>query len=580
MRFHVSGQPYRVCAGGADDMDILKPITRRGFIQGAAAAVFSACGLSTRARTNKKISHQTQPTKNDIAAGRIDKVSLRILWTGDIHGQVRPIYHREPLGREFLRNNRIEVGSAESYLSSHIDFLELANKHGKVGGLAHVAALIRNERARYPERTILLDSGDAWYGSAIAMLTEGRACVDIMNAIGYDAMTMHWELNLGKKALLDRIAEANFAVLAQNLVDTEFEDRVLQSSLIRDIDGLRVAIVGEAYPFSLLTTEDPALNPGWRMGYRDVELQAEVNRVQEEEGAQLVVLLSHMGLPQDLAMAERLEGVDVIVGGHTHGILWTPLQVGETLIVQAGSHGKFLGVLDIEVSDGRMVGYQHKLLPVLSERVEPDNQINELIDNLYLPYQNDLERVIGETQSTLYRHSLFGGTTDAFVTSAYREIAGTDLSCVGGWRFGATLLPGLVTVEDVYNVMKPTPSPLYTAQLTGLDVRNIIEDNLDNVFNPDPMLRLGGDMNRCSGIKANLHKEGTHGNRLMDPIVNGTPLADDHVYTLATSGGRTQRVDNNPVATDLPAVEELINYIESNPPIVINHPVQTYNDTG
>ena len=561
-------------------MGIPKSITRRGFLQSTIAAGLSACGLSTKSRTDNNIVQQTKSPEKSIAAVRLDKVSLRILWTGDIHGQVRPVYHREPLGREFLHDNNIEFGSAAAYLSSHVDFLDLANQYGKVGGLAHLAALIKDERAKYPERTLLLDSGDAWYGSAIAMLTNGRACVDIMNAIGYDAMTMHWELNLGKKVLLDRISEANFAVLAQNLVDTEFEDRVLQSSLIRDIDGLRVAIVGEAYPFSLLTTEDPSLNPDWRMGYRDIELQAEINRVRENEGAQLVILLSHMGLPQDMVMAERLEGVDVIVGGHTHGILWTPIQVGKTLIVQSGSHGKFLGALDIEVSNGKMVGYQHKLLPVLSERVEPDDKINEMIDNLYLPYQQDLERVIGETKSTLYRHSLVGGTTDAFVTNAYREIAGSDLSCVGGWRFGATLLPGTISVEDIYNAMKPTPSPLYTAQLTGMDVRNIIEDNLDNVFNPDPMLRLGGDMSRCSGIKANLHKQGTYGNRLLNPIVNGTPLADDQWYSLATSGGRTQQVDNKPIATDLPAVEELINYIEANPTIVIDHPIQTYQDTG
>ena len=293
-------------------MGIPKSITRRGFLQSTIAAGLSACGLSTKSRTDNNIVQQTKSPEKSIAAVHLDKVSLRILWTGDIHGQLRPVYHREPLGREFLHDNNIEFGSAAAYLSSHVDFLDLANQYGKVGGLAHLAALIKDERAKYPERTLLLDSGDAWYGSAIAMLTNGRACVDIMNAIGYDAMTMHWELNLGKKVLLDRISEANFAVLAQNLVDTEFEDRVLQSSLIRDIDGLRVAIVGEAYPFSLLTTEDPSLNPDWRMGYRDIELQAEINRVRENEGAQLVILLSHMGLPQDMVMAERLEGVDVL----------------------------------------------------------------------------------------------------------------------------------------------------------------------------------------------------------------------------------------------------------------------------
>ena len=554
-------------------------ITRRNFLKTGTAAVLGSLGLTTcTLPSTPKLDPQKQTSSNNISISSIDKVSLRILWTGDIHGQVHPIYHREPLGKQFLQSNGIQDGSTQAYISSHIDFPNLAKEHGKVGGLAHLASLIAQERSKYPEHTLLLDSGDAWYGSAIAMLTEGQACVDIMNAIGYDAMTMHWEFNLGAKALLNRIAEAKFAVLAQNLVDRDFEDRVLQSSLVRNVGGIRVAVVGEAYPFSMLTTEDPSLNPDWRMGYREFALQEEITRVRADEGAQLVILLSHMGLPQDIVMAERIEGADVIVGGHTHDILWEPLHVGETLIVQAGSHGKLLGVLDLEVRDGKLAGYQQQLLPVLSERIEPDPTIDTLISELYKPYAQRLSRVIGETQSTLYRHSLFGGTTDAFVTSAYREIAGTDLGCVGGWRFGATLLPGEVTVEDVYNVMKPTPSPLYTAQISGSNLRAIIEDNMDNVFNPDPMLRLGGDMNRCSGIKAQLNRGGTRGERLIDPLVNGKVLEPQKVYTVATSGGRTQLVDDNHIATESSAVNELIKYIESATPIVANQPVQSYQE--
>lgn len=486
---------------------------------------------------------------------------IRILWTNDTHGQLVPIYHREAYGPEFLKENGISRGSVEAYLTSFEEYLSLARRYGKVGGYAYLAALVQKERAAYPGRTLLLDAGDAWYGSAIALLTKGRAVVEVMNAMRYDAMTLHWEFNLGKEVLLARIREAKFEVLAQNLVDTEFEDRVLKASVVKDLEGIRVAVVGQAYPFSLLTTERRDITPGWRMGYREEALQEEVRRVRREEGAEIVILLSHMGYAQDRTMAERIEGIDVIVGAHTHDILWQPVRVGRTLIVQAGSHGKFLGRLDLQVRGGRIVGHRHALLPVLPQRVEPDPVIDRLIAELYTPYRDRLGRVIGETRSLLYRRDLYGGTTDAFLAEAYREIMGTDLGCVPGWRFGTTLLPGPITVEDVYNAMKPTPSPLYRARLSGRRIRQAIEDNLDNVFNPDPLQRLGGDVLRCAGMRAWFRREGPRGSRVVRMEANGKPVEEERHYTVATSGGRTQYLDPQPQQTERPAVEEVVAYI-------------------
>ena len=506
---------------------------------------------------------------------------VRILWTGDSHGQLRPIYHREFQDESYLKQYDIEPGSVEAYITTNVDFQDLASQYGKVGGFAHLATLIKQERAAYPDRTMLLDSGDSWYGSAIALLTEGKAPVEVMNAMGYEAMTMHWEFNLGTETLLKRISEANFPVMAQNLVDNDFEDRVLQkNSFVRDFGDAKVAVIGQAYPFSLLTTELRDANPNWRMGYREDMLQAEIDRVRAEEGATIVILLSHMGLEQDKILAELLTGIDVIVGGHTHDILWEPEYVGETAILQAGSHGKLLGELDLEILDGKLIGIKQKMLPVLAERIEPDPEIEALIDKHYEPYEDALQRVIGETQSLLYRRSTFGGTTDAFVSEAYRKIADAELGCVSGWRFGATLLPGPITVEDVYNVMKPTPSPLFTATLSGRQIRASLEDNLDNVFNPDPLQRLGGDALRCAGVKAQLHRDFARGERLTDILVNGEAWDEDRYYKLATSGGRTQYMDENPEATAQPSVEELISFIENNSPIRSDAPVQTFIETS
>lgn len=571
-------------------------ITRREFLTGAATTALAGVSLAactpeeaTTTQPNLSPAVETGPTATPTALfsatpsipSSVDQVSVRILWTSDAHGQLRPIYHREFYDERFLKVYGIEPDSEAAYVTTHVNYLDLAKKYGKVGGYAHLATLIEQERSALPERTLLLEVGDAWYGSAIALLTGGKACVEVMNAIGYDAMTLHWEFNLGQDAFLNRVDEAEFAVLAQNLVDTDFEDPVLEASLVRDLGDVRVAVVGQAYPFSLLTTEDPNANPNWRMGYRDHELQDEIDRLRQEEGVQIVILLSHQGYEQDRVIAERISGIDVIVGGHSHDILWRPQQVGQTLILQGGSHGKLLGKLDLEVRNGQLAGFDHQLIPVLAERIEPDPAIEAILTRLYEPYQADLERVIAENSSILYRRSTFGGTSDAYLTMAYREIMGADLGCAPGWRFGTTLIPGPITVEDVYNCMKPTASPLYKASLTGKLIRSLLEDNLDNVFNPDPLLRLGGDTLRCAGLKTELDKNAPREARVVNPMANGEPLQDDKRYEVATSGGRTQNRDPESEVSSEPAVVELIKFIKATKdPINVEHPIQAFIDRG
>jgi sulfur-oxidizing protein SoxB len=562
-----------------------KRLSRRAFLRGGAAVLglmgLAACGgeestpMPTPPQPTATPAPPT-PAPAPTATALSATPSLRILWTGDSHGQLRPIYHREIYDGDFLATYGLEPGSPEAYCCSHVDFLELALRYGKIGGFAHLATLIEQERSPFPERTLLLDAGDSWYGSAIAYLTDGQANVQVMNALGYDAMTMHWEFNLGPDVLLARIDEAEFPVLAQNLVDMDFGDRVLTPSFVKTVDGTRVAVVGQAYPFSLLTTEDRDAHPDWRMGYQDAALQEEIDRVRAEEEANIVILLSHMGYLQDKAMAERLTGIDVIVGGHTHDILWQPEQVGQTLLLQGGSHGKFLGKLDLSIENGRIAGYQHRLLPVLADQIEADAEIERLIDSLYAPFEEDLQQVIGETQSVLYRRSLTGGSTDAFLARTYREILQADLGCAPGWRFGSTILPGEIRVEDVYNAMKPTPSPIYRSQFNGRTLRTLLEDNLDNVFNPNPLQRLGGDMNRCAGMKGDLQPAAPRGERATNLMLNGAPLDDEKVYQIANSGGRAHYLDAESTATERPAVEALIDYIRQQSEPIAAEPVDVF----
>ena len=488
--------------------------------------------------------------------------SVRLLFTNDMHSHLRPIYHRDYYDEAALRSSGIAQGSPEAYISSFVDYEALTKRYGKVGGMAHLATVIKRERDALPDRTLLLDAGDTWYGSAIGLLTDGRACVQVMNAIGYDAMTLHWEFNFGKEILLARVKDARFAVLAQNVTD-DFEDRVFQPSLVRDLGGTRVGVIGQAYPFSLLTTELRDANPDLHAGYQMEALAKEIARLRTAEGVQIIVLLSHMGPEQERVVVERVPGIDVVVGGHTHEILWQPIRVGNTLIVQAGSHGKLLGELDLVIRDGRVDGFQYRLLPILADRIEPDARIAALIDDLYRPYETRLSRVIGESRSILYRRSLWGGTTDAVMAGAYRDLLGAEIGCCPGWRFGSTVLPGAVRVEDVYNAMKPTASPLYRVRLSGRTIRSVLEDNLDNVFSPDPLERLGGEVIRCLGVTGTVRAASPRGSRLVGMLINSRP--PDGEFVIATSGGRTQYRDPAATASERPAVEELVAYFEAHP---------------
>lgn len=252
--------------------------------------------------------------------------------------------------------------------------------------------------------------------------------------------------------------------------------------------------------------------------------------------------------------------------------------IGETVILQGGSHGKFLGKLDLEIKDGKLIGFQHELLPVLAEQIEPDAEIESISDSHYAPYDDLFSEEIGETESTLYRRSLYGGTTDAYIGQVYKEIVGSDVTCTPGWRFGSTLIPGIVTVEDVYNCMKPTDSPLYKSKLNGNTIKISIEDNLDNVFNPDPLQRLGGDTLRCTDVDASFVKDAPRMGKLIEPKINGNLIEDEKIYTVATSGGRTQTRDLDSEQTDRTATEELIEYIKENPLITGIEPVNSFHE--
>ena len=525
-----------------------RPVSRRHFLGAAAAAGAIFGGVAPYAKA-------------------AESRHVRILFTGDGHGHMKPVYHREPEGLDFLKRNGIAPGSEMAYLTSRVDFVKNAKKFGKAGGLANVASIIRKERAKAPERTLVLEVGDAWYGSAISLFTQGRAPLEAMNAIGYDAMTFHWEFNLGTKTLMKRVKEAKFPILAQNLVDTDFEDPVLKPFMVKRMGGLRVGILGQAYPFSALTTEDPAATKGWRMGYRFRSLRKYLRELRKKHKVDLLIFLSHMGLPQDIAFAKQTKGIDIIIGGHTHANMLRPVRVGKTMIIHAGSHNKFVGALDLEVGRRGLDKVSYRPIPVLAARVAPDPAVERIIKKHYAPYESGFGEVVGVTRTPLYRRGKWQSTTDHFIAQAYREIAGSDFSHCPGWRFGTTLLPGEIRREDVYDAMKATNSNLFVPKLRGKRIVSLFEDILDNVLNPDPLLRLGGDLFRFSGLKVRFRRKGPKGKRVIEVAGNGKPLEPGKKYSFATSGGRIQRIPIRSGDTGRVAAEELIKYLREKSPV-------------
>lgn len=459
-----------------------------------------------------------------------------------MHGYLVPLYHREPWEK---------------------DYLETAAKEGKIGGWAHIATLINKHRNDASDRTLLLDAGDTWHGTGVALFTKGAAIIKVMNALKYDAMTPgNVDFLYPKEEFLKRVEEANFPVLAANMYDMEWGDPAMPQYIIKKINGLTVALIGITYQWTA-KTGNREYTKGWSFGLREDEIRDLIKSIRAEEKPDIVIVLSHMGYKVDQQYASRVDGIDIIIGAHTHDNVYEPPVINNTIVVQAGSHGKFLGKLDLEIKDGKIAGFDHEIIRVVSKDIKPDPQIKKLIDEIYAPYKKKLSRIIGQTKTMLYRRATYESTMDNFITDAYRDIGKADVALSPAWRFGLTILPGAITVEDVYG-MVPTEEPLITFSIKGSNLRSILEAALDNVLASDPYAQLGGDLIRFSGLKLLIDEKKAFGKRISVLAVGGAPFDPEKKYTVVSAN---TQIFNAPTADNVSntrkvAVEELIRYIE------------------
>jgi len=537
-------------------------LSRRDFMQMLAAA--SAAGMA--------LEHRDALAATPAAAERFYDVprygNVSFLHFTDCHAQLTPVYFREPsvnlgvadavgkaphlVGEALLKHFNIRPGTREAHAFSYLDFAQAARTYGKVGGFAHLATLVKQLRAQRPHAW-LLDGGDTWQGSATSLWTNAQDMVDACKKLGVDIMTPHWEFTFGAKRvqeIVEKDFKGHIEFLAHNVKTTDFEDLVFKPYTLREMNGVPVAVIGQAFPYTPIANPRYMV-PDWTFGIQEDHLQKMVDEVRGK-GAQVVVLLSHNGMDVDLKLASRVRGIDAILGGHTHDGMPQPTVVknpgGQTLVTNAGSNTKFLGVLDFDVRDGKVQGYRYKLLPIFANLLKADADMQAHIDAVRAPYKARLEEKLAVTQDTLYRRGNFNGSWDQLICDALIEVKGADLSFSPGVRWGTSLLPGdTITMEHLMDQTAITYPSTTLNSFTGTQIKEILEDVADNIFNPDPYYQQGGDMVRVGGMQYTIAPNERMGSRIQNMMLKGKPVEADKTYKVAGWASVQEGVKGEPV---------------------------------
>ena len=522
-------------------------LSKREFLQLIGAASVAGMALGRHAQADAATA-----VEKLYEAPRFGQVSF--LHMTDCHAQLKPIFFREPsinlglgsmrgqlphlVGEHLLKVAGVPPGTAQAHALTYLDFEQAAQRYGRVGGFAHLATLVKRLKASRPG-ALLLDGGDTWQGSGTALWTNGQDMVDACKLLGVDVMTGHWEFTLGMERVKE-IVEKDFAgkvdFVAQNIKTTDFGDPVFKPYVIREINGVPCAIIGQAFPYT------PIANPrymvaDWEFGIQDQNMQAMVDEARGK-GAQVVVVLSHNGMDVDLKMASRVSGIDAILGGHTHDGMPVASIVanksGKTIVTNAGSNSKFLAVLDLEIKDRKVSDFRYKLLPVFANMLPPDREMDDLINRIRAPYEARLGQQLGVTDGLLYRRGNFNGTGDQLLVDALMEVQGAQIAFSPGFRWGTTLLPGqAITREWLLDMTATTYSFATVTEMTGETIKTVLEDVGDNLFNPDPYYQQGGDMVRVGGLTYSCDPTARMGQRISDMRLGGQLIDASRRYKVA-----------------------------------------------
>ena len=493
--------------------------------------------------------------------------NVHLMHMTDAHAQLMPIYYREPqvnigvhdaknraphlVGQALLDAYGLKTSSRDAHAFTYLDYVESANRFGKVGGFAHLATLVKRIKANRPG-ALLLDGVDLWQGSATSLWTNGQDMVDASKALGIDVMTGHWEFTLGTDRVMEIIEndlDGHMDFVAHNVKDFDFGDPVFASHTMKEMNGVPVAIIGQAFPYTPIANPSH-LTEGWTFGIQERELQEKIDEVRAE-GAQVVILLSHNGADTDIKLASRVTGLDAIMGGHTHDAIPKAVEVknaaGMTLVTNAGSNGKFLGVLDFDVQNGKIKDWSYHLLPVFAELLPADPAMSDLIQKIRAPYESQLNEVLATTEGLLYRRGNFNGSFDQLICDALIDELNADISLSPGFRWGTTLLPGdQITMEDLMSQVAITYPTVTLSEMKGDFLKVVLEDVADNLFNADPYYQQGGDMVRVGGLDYAISPLAAAGNRISDMRLNGQAIDPSKTYKVA-GWASMQKLDGEPI---------------------------------
>ena len=570
-------------------------ISRREFLQ--MLAVASASGISLSACDSDQASRSAasgiKPSAKAASPYELAPFgNVSLMHYTDCHAQLTPIYFREPsinlgigsmrgkpphlVGDNFLAHYGIQPGSREAHAFTYLNYVEAAKQFGKVGGFAHLSTLVKKIRAQRPG-SLLLDGGDTWQGSGTAYWTNAQDMVDAQKLLGVDVMTAHWEMTYGAERVTEIIEndfKGSIDFVAQNVIDNEWGEAVFKPYVIKDINGVPTAIIGQAFPYTPIANPR-FMVPDWSFGIRDDRMQEMVDEARGK-GAQVVIVLSHNGMDVDLKMASRVTGIDAIMGGHTHDAIPRPVEVknagGITLVTNAGSNSKFLGVLDLDVKNGKVRDYKYHLLPVFSNMLEADSEMDAYITKVRAPYQKQLSEELAVTDELLYRRGNFNGTFDQLICDALIDVQGAQIAFSPGFRWGVSVLPGeAITFEHVMTQTAITYPTVTVNNMSGTRIKEILEDVADNLFNADPYYQQGGDMVRTGGLKYSIDPMAKMGSRISDMEVDGKPVDPNTEYPVAGWASVAQPLDGTPiwdVVTEYLRDIKTVGHIELNEPLI------------
>ncbi|WP_345977315.1 thiosulfohydrolase SoxB [Sulfurimonas sp. HSL3-7] len=539
-------------------------ISRRDFMQIAAAL-----GLVTVAGGCAK----TVPGKNPAAIGAKDlydfnaKGNVTLLHMCDLHAHIKPLYWREPstlisapnlvgtpgflCGEAFSKHYGLEPSSLDAYFDTHMDFDALAKKFGKMGGVAHMKTLVNEiKRQRGAENVMFLDSGDTWQGTGVALKTGGEAIVKAQNYLGVDVMVGHWEFTYGKERVQELIEMLDAKFISQNIIGDdpfadEYEELIFEPYTIEERGGHKIGIIGQSFPFTS-TANPKEFTEGWSFGLRLETLQEYVNELRKEHKVDCVVVLSHDGFSVDQEVARKVHGIDFILSGHTHDPSPKPIVINGTVIVIAGSHGKYIGRLDIDIQDHKVKDYEYKLIPIASNIIPADPEGEKLVNELYAPFDKEFNEVLGKTKGTLYKRDTFFSTFDQLINDAIMDEMKCDISFTPGYRWGTTVLAGDdILMDNVYEMCGITYPNVYTFELKGARIAQLLEDIADNVFNANPLYQQGGDMSRLGGVTYSITVGAKAGQRITDLMIGGKPIDLEKTYVVSSWGGNLQNAGEN-----------------------------------